>query len=247
MLFRKQVYKDNVHSLQVCYTDSSPPKGESAVSGKASFCASAAEGSLTVECALVLFLFFVGIATILSFFEIFQIQVQRQYELRERAEEIGMEYSSRENAPKEVEIPDFYIWRAPISAISLPPVPMYSKLKVHTWTGYREENGAVQEEKMVYIADTGKVYHLKSTCSYLRVSLEAVSAKELPGRRNESGGKYYPCERCIEDGKKPSIVYITGSGDHYHGQITCGGLKRTVRMVPLSQVKGWLACSRCGG
>ena len=61
MLFRKQVYKDNVHSLQVCYTDSSPPKGESAVSGKASFCASAAEGSLTVECALVLFLFFVGI------------------------------------------------------------------------------------------------------------------------------------------------------------------------------------------
>lgn len=158
-----------------------------------------------------------------------------------------MNDTSWENAPREVEIPDFYIWRAPISAISLPPVPMYSKLKVHTWTGYQEENGAVQEEKMVYIADTGKVYHLKSTCSYLRVSLEAVSAKELPGRRNESGGKYYPCERCIEDGKTPSIVYITGSGDRYHGQITCGGLKRTVRMVPLSQIKGWPACSRCGG
>ena len=63
-----------------------------------------------------------------------------------------MNDTSWENAPREVEIPDFYIWRAPISAISLPPVPMYSKLKVHTWTGYQEENGAVQEEKMVYIS-----------------------------------------------------------------------------------------------
>ena len=212
MLFRKQEYKDNVHSLQVCCMDSSPPKEESPFRegiflrlchGRESDCGMCAS-AVSIFC---------GDSYDSEFLEIFQIQVQRQYELRERVEEIGMNDTSWENAPREVEIPDFYIWRAPISAISLPPVPMYSKLKVHTWTGYQEENGAVQEEKMVYIADTGKVYHLKSTCSYLRVSLEAVSAKELPGRRNESGGKYYPCERCIEDGKTPSIVYITGSGD----------------------------------
>ena len=205
------------------------------------------QGSLTVECALVLFLFFLGTVTLISFMDIYRVQVQRQSQLRERVEELGMLRSFGESGAEEVQLPDVYLWSPAVSFVSLPPVVLTGSVKVHAWTGYSgEEQGQGQAEEMVYVAQTGSVYHRSPDCSYLALSIEAVSREDLPRRRNEDGGSYSPCERCIREGQIPSSVYITGSGDRYHSQITCSGLKRTVRMVERSEVAGWRACSRCG-
>lgn len=89
------------------------------------------------------------------------------------------------------------------------------------------------------------MYHKDYHCKYLDLSIHMVSAAELETLRNESGGKYYPCERC---GQKPQGwgVYITNTGNRYHTSISCSGLKRKIYAVPISETTGKEACSKCG-
>ena len=98
---------------------------------------------------------------------------------------------------------------------------------------------------MVFITASGTVYHLNRNCTYLNPSVEAVSAEEVTGLRNQSGGRYYACESCGKAGVQGQ-VYITQYGDSYHSRIHCSGLKRTIYTVPLSQTDGRGRCSKCG-
>lgn len=116
------------------------------------------------------------------------------------------------------------------------------------WTGYdgtgqTDDSGV--EDPMVYITETGTVYHLNRDCSYLNPKVEAVDAGSVAGRRNASGGKYAPCGTC--GGKTAGgEVYITNYGSSYHRLLNCPGLKRTIYTVPLSEVGGRGRCSKCG-
>lgn len=247
MSFRKTEIKKYIHSLQDKKGESPSPQADSAVYGKASPCAFKLRGSLTVECALVLFFFFMGMATIISFMDFFQTQMERQSRLKEKAQAAALEFSDWENAPADVELPEIYVWSPPVSLFRLPPVAAADKVKVHTWTGYEGKAGTDEKQEMVYIARNGQVYHQNSDCTYLRLSIEAVAMKELDWLRNSAGKRYTACGICSEEGGNAAQVYITESGDKYHSRITCSGLKRTVLLVPKSQVRGWSACSRCGG
>ena len=116
------------------------------------------------------------------------------------------------------------------------------------WTGYdvtQYVSDTKQEDPMVFITETGTVYHLDRNCTYLNPSVESVPAITVDGRRNQSGGKYYPCEICGA-GTGVGQVYITGQGSSYHSRIGCSALKRTIYTVPLSQVGGRGRCSKCG-
>ncbi len=130
-----------------------------------------------------------------------------------------------------------------------------NRARVRAFTGYdntrKEDLEDEKGEEVVFITPTGrenKVYHTSRNCTALNPSVEEVSAESLGGRRNSSGGKYYPCEFCggREGGGK---VYITDYGDRYHKLASCPALKRTVTAVPLSELSegGWRACRKCGG
>lgn len=116
------------------------------------------------------------------------------------------------------------------------------------WTGYdvtQYVSDTKQEDPMVFITETGTVYHLDRNCAYLNPSVESVPAITVDGRRNQSGGKYYPCETCGA-GTGVGQVYVTKQGSSYHSRIGCSALKRTIYTVPLSQVGGRGRCSKCG-
>jgi len=53
------------------------------------------------------------------------------------------------------------------------------------------------------------------------------------------------CEYCGEKGMV-TIVFITSYGNKYHTTTKCPGLKRTIKSIPLSQVKGVNPCQKCG-
>ena len=116
------------------------------------------------------------------------------------------------------------------------------------WTGY-DVTGSIsditQEDPMVYITETGEVYHLDRNCTYLNPTVEAVPAESVSGRRNTSGAKYAACGFCGGTGGGKE-VYITNYGTSYHRQISCPGLKRTIYTVPLSEVGTRRRCSKCG-
>ena len=116
------------------------------------------------------------------------------------------------------------------------------------WTGYdvtQFVSDTSAEDPMVFITETGTVYHLDRNCTYLNPSVEPVPALTVDGRRNQSGGKYYPCGTC-GTGARIGQVYITMQGSSYHSNINCPSLKRTIYTVPLSQVGGKGRCSKCG-
>lgn len=123
------------------------------------------------------------------------------------------------------------------------------------WTGYDgaggEGGGEAGEDPMVYITESGEVYHVNRGCTYLNPSIEAVESGSFPGLRNASGAKYTPCSACGAENYDPATsedmdFYVTEYGGSYHASLTCSGLKRTIYTVPLSEVGGKGRCSKCG-
>ncbi len=149
---------------------------------------------------------------------------------------------------------DLAVTYYPVQTAALIPVPKIKaalRARVRAWTGRTGSGGEEDEgedsgeEETVYVTVTGKVYHRDENCSHIKLSVQTVSRDSLKTKRNASGGKYHACEKC--GGGSSDSVYVTVFGDRYHSSLSCSGLKRSVKEVPVSQVKGWRACSKCGG
>ncbi len=139
--------------------------------------------------------------------------------------------------------------------VMTPPCSLYPGQSVlatslytgHAWNGYQVSGYVLSDyqETIVYITETGTVYHKKRDCSYLNPSIETVDASRIGEQRNESGGIYHPCEVCHPRGG--DTYYITKYGTVYHDSLQCPGLKRTVYAVKMSEVGDRSPCSKCGG
>lgn len=208
-------------------------------------------GSLTVECALILPLFFLGMVTLIGFMEIYAMQTEKLLNLCDTAKKAGMYAYVEGKAQEEITLPIRYSYESPVSLIPLPKIWMKNSVTVHTWTGYggcddgQGEKGAEVEE-MVYVTVHGGVYHTHENCNHLDLSIHQVTAGSLENLRNDSGGKYYPCEHCSRGNCSPTgLVYITDTGNRYHVLAGCSDLKRTVRLVKKSELKNLSQCKDC--
>lgn len=137
----------------------------------------------------------------------------------------------------------------PFDVLKILGLPCEQKVSVRKWIGNEDkgdggESDGSRDDNLVYITETGSVYHTDRNCTHLRLSIKTVSKPQVSNLRNSGGGKYYPCEMC---GGGEGMVYITDFGDRYHGSINCSGLKRQVYTVPLEMVSDMPLCSRCGG
>ena len=128
----------------------------------------------------------------------------------------------------------------------LPGKP-YLKIRQHVicrkWTGWVEDNGNM--EIWVYVAEKGSVYHTSRECTYLKLSISAVNYTDIKNKRNKYGEKYRECEVCAEKIKEKNTVFITDQGNRFHYDLNCGGIKRTIYMIRLSEVGNRKKCSRC--
>ncbi|MDD5803719.1 hypothetical protein ACTQWG_16085 [Blautia sp. HCP3S3_H10_1] len=209
------------------------------------------KASLTVEAAIVLPLFFFAMVTMTSFLDVYRIQTEHLSKLCENAKTAGMyAYTAGESDVGDITLPDIYKYKPVSGMIPLPAIWMYNTVKVHAWTGEDQGEGGTENsdrhEKMVYVTASGSVYHKKLDCSHLNLSVTKVSGGSISSMRNEYGEKYHACESCSRGQKPGSTVYITESGNRYHNDKNCSGLKRTVRMVKESDVGKLHACKRCG-
>ena len=207
--------------------------------------------SLTIEAALVFPLFFFGIITMISFMDIYKLQTEHLSKLCQQAKAAGMyAYTPDGEGTEEITLPDFYVYKPISPGIPLPAIWMHNTVKVHAWTGtvhkFAGEEETEKMEVMVYVTESGSVYHKNLNCSHLKLSVVKISGSSVSGMRNEYGEKYHACEGCSRGEKPGGSVYITKSGNRYHNKKECSGLKRSVRLVKESDVENIHACSRCG-
>ena len=142
-----------------------------------------------------------------------------------------------------------YNYRFPFLPEELGDVRLSQRIRSHVWIGRelsRQKGGKEQAEEKesttVYVTEHGTVYHTSRDCHYLDLSIHSINSEELNSARNASGGKYYPCS-CAEHSS--GSYYITDYGTHYHSDLNCSSLKRTVREVDLSEVEGMHICPKC--
>ena len=137
-----------------------------------------------------------------------------------------------------------YQIRIPVPMFLMEGIPRTESIRIKAWTGYEKEYLGLTEEETVYVTESGIVYHKDYHCTYLDLSIQMVAAGSVEDLRNKDGGKYYACRIC--GSKEHGQVYITDSGNKYHGSLSCSGLKRTVYAIPVSEAIGKGACTRCG-
>lgn len=145
-----------------------------------------------------------------------------------------------------MELKASYQVKLPIPFFNIPTLKYEETMRMKVWNGYVKGGftglGDIQE--IVYVTETGVVYHKDYHCNYLEPSIRGVSKESLTELRNENGGKYYPCGSC---GKNlGDRYYITDYGDRYHSSLSCSRIKRKIYAVTVSEVKGKGACSKCG-
>lgn len=206
-------------------------------------------GSLTVEAALAVPLFFFCVIALVCLMEMYGLYVRKLTVLQQRAESAGIFAASAGSDSVPVidlteEIP-FQVRGIPLFRKT---VRIAVRARVRPWTGRNEADNGGQEkegEKLVYVTDYRSVYHTSSRCSHLNLQIKAMSSSQLSGRRNTYGARYHACDKCVGKGGKNHLVYITPDGDCYHNSAECSGLKRTTHLVPESEVKGMRECSRC--
>lgn len=124
---------------------------------------------------------------------------------------------------------------------------LINRCRMRAWTGYGEPENIEESERYVYVTETGTVFHLTDTCTYLDLSITPMTYEETVERRNFNGEIYKSCEVCKPGSlENDALVFITNYGDCYHNSLGCSGLKRTISYIPISEVGDRRACSRCG-
>ncbi len=142
-----------------------------------------------------------------------------------------------------------YKVQLPIKLIIIEEVPVLQRIRLHCWTGskvaaaYKEE--VATEESIVYVTETGSVYHKTDLCSHIKLSVRSVMG--IPnGIKNTNGEKYTPCEVCSEgDIDEYGTFYITDDGNRYHSMRNCSRIKRTVRKISITEIGERTSCKRC--
>jgi len=139
------------------------------------------------------------------------------------------------------------VTKSPVGLLSLSNYRLYAQCVVKPWTGYDVTSAKKrgEEDAIVYMTEYGSVYHKNRACTHLALSIQAVASYGLSEKKNEYGEYYENCEYCGEKGMV-TIVFITSYGNKYHTTTKCPGLKRTIKSIPLSQVKGVNPCQKCG-
>lgn len=152
----------------------------------------------------------------------------------------------REN--DEIDLIVTYRMKIPFFFPALSQFSMRQRVHTRAFTGVeRRGQESASPNRMVYVTETGRVYHDNLLCPYLKLSISQILYGDLAAERNESGGKYKRCERCCrrKNIESSTMIYITNYGDRYHSSISCSGLKRNIRQISITEAGSRTACSKC--
>ncbi len=222
-----------------------PPKREYPVRGKVFRCAS----SLTVECALILPLFLMGVLTMLSAIDLVGELTARNLALSNEARKIALyDAAAGDSAPEWVDLTAAVTPRISFSALPVRLVRADARARVRSYIGFESSDFASSGEEnvsgdTVYVSDYESVYHTHPDCTHLDLTVFETDTGSVGSLRNAYGKRYKPCDGFPSGytGK----VYVTAKGDYYYPSPDRGPLTRHVHVVSPDDVPDLCICSRC--
>lgn len=279
----KKIYEER-RTIRLILNGILPTRNTSLICSRRASAFTSKKGSITVEAAMAVPMFFFAIVCLLYLMEIMAVQTAvrsgLQYAGKKASQEAyvtvmcspsavksdvvnaigadrlegsivvggsgGIDCSASRISPLTGvgELSAKYRIRIPVPVFRIAVLTFEDKLQIKVWNGYEKGGFGIKDEGIVYVTETGLAYHRDYHCTHLDLSIRMVQSEEVKTLRNKSGGIYHACERC--GGGAGGGLYITDTGDRYHGSLSCSGLKRTVYAIPLSEATGKRACSKCG-
>lgn len=209
------------------------------------------QASMCLEASLAFsffLLFFVNIFSIIFLFMTYTENLENlQQQGKKTAAYAYVTEGAFDNNEDIIRLQKVIVAESPVGLISLSKYRLYAQCVVKPWTGYdvTSVKKRDEEDSIVYMTEYGSVYHKNRACTHLALSIQAVAFYGLSESKNEYGEHYKICENCGKNGMV-TVVYITSYGNKYHTTTKCPGLKRTIKTIPLSQVKGVNPCQKCG-
>lgn len=140
-----------------------------------------------------------------------------------------------------------YMIKNPFNIFGFPNIVIIENKVADAWLGeekdtFEDESNVTDKVEKVYVTAGGEAYHKTRKCTYITRIIKQNSLDNMATIRNNSGGKYYPCEKC---GKDSSVVFYTMYGNRIHSDINCKELTRTVLEIDIKDVGNRRACSKC--
>lgn len=111
-----------------------------------------------------------------------------------------------------------------------------------TYSGFDIPKKASGES--VYVTKNSEVYHTDKNCRSLVRNVKTVRYSSLSEKRNDAGGKYYPCKLCGSK-KESQTVYVTSHGNRYHTDEDCSEINVTIYTIPIEEIGERRKCYFC--
>ena len=160
---------------------------------------------------------------------------------------LGLDYAGSSCQDNYVELTCDYSLVFPNGLFGRIAVPVTQSAISRKWIGFDPREGEDADGEYVYVTESGQVYHLKRSCTYIDLSISKADYVDISSLRNLNGGKYDPCMTCGGIPGNGGAIYITDYGTAFHNSLSCSQLKRTVRKVRLEEAldQGLGVCSKC--
>lgn len=242
------IYQQWKKKTSLMHPNSIPTKKINHLKRISSFPLISKKGSVTVETAVAIPLFLFAILNLLSVILIMAEMSGQMAGMQQEAKQLSVAAHFRGEGQNEwVCLEKDYKIEPPFDAVPFISSSVTVGCHARKWIGYDviKGNNRLKADEWVYITPNGSVYHRRRNCSYLNPSIHCASINEIKERRNRDGEKYKCCEICGRE-HTAGICFYTEYGNRYHTSLQCSGLKRTVKRVKLSEVKGRRPCSKCG-
>ncbi len=130
--------------------------------------------------------------------------------------------------------------------IKVPYVNLYYSIRQRSYLKDWSGTDIAKKNKIVYITETGKVYHTTKNCSHLAIHIKKTNYENIQWKRNNSGAKYAGCSLCAKNKlQSGTIVFFTEDGTKYHTTLMCSKIRRTIIEADMEEVKDMRACLDC--
>ena len=205
------------------------------------------QASLSVECALVLPLFFFFLLPLIAFPQALALQAKTNLELSNAARQLSAAaHLAGGEEWIDLQKRESYTFLSP--GLLLPRLQIACRARVYPFTGYvpgsdDAAEGTSERSEMVYVTENQSVYHSFSDCSHLSLSVFSTTEAAAKAMRNADGERYRPCPGFPKDYSGP--VYLTERGRYYYPSSDYGSLTRHVRLIEKESLGDLCLCSRC--